>query len=125
MHDIIIILYYIIYCTTILDYNIDARSSGLDVYLRTRYACAERFPSITKFLIITIVHVLYCTLGLHCVLKTSVGLRVAAKRLPNSSSWERDRPWTVQEDRRFYSKRLLLRTVTSVATEQRVSWLAN
>ena len=37
----------------------------------------------------------------------------------------RDCPWTVQGDRRFHSKRLLLQTVTSVATEQRVSWLAN
>ena len=54
-------------------------------------------------------------------LEREVGLRVAAKRLPNSSSWERDCPWTAQGDGRFYSKRLLLRTVTSVATEQRVS----
>ena len=29
----------------------------------------------------------------------------------------RDCPWTVQGNRRFYSKRLLLRAVTSVATE--------
>ena len=35
----------------------------------------------------------------------------------------RDCPWTVQGDRRFYSKHLLLRAVTSVATEQ-TSFLA-
>ena len=40
-------------------------------YLHTCYACAERFPSITaNFNFNIIVHVLYCTLGLHCVLYT-------------------------------------------------------
>ena len=37
----------------------------------------------------------------------------------------RDCLWMVQGDRRFYSKRFLLRTVTSVVTEQSVFWLAN
>ena len=37
----------------------------------------------------------------------------------------RDCPWTVQGERRFYSKRLLLRVVTSVATEQTMNFLAS
>ena len=55
-----------------------------------------------------------------------VGLRVTAKRLPKRAQGRnRDCPWMVQGDRRFYSERLLLRAVTSVATEQTMSFLAS
>ena len=37
----------------------------------------------------------------------------------------RDCPWTVQGNRRFYSKRLLLLAITSTATEQTTSFLAS
>ena len=38
--------------------------------------------------------------------------------------WNRDCPWVVHGDGRFYSKCCLLRGVTSVATEQTTRFLA-
>ena len=58
-------------------------------------------------------------------LDCEVGLCMAARRLPKSSNRDRDCPWVVYGERRFYFKLLLLRFVTSVATEQTTSFLAS